>query len=138
MVVQVSQLVGFSFGLGGLRCDDDILLASSRFDLNSDLLWAWSSGSVAVVGGDADGRNWYLCKFSKRCATSWHGCNGASAIGDDGRKTALCGPGRTASSRSSGKRLVDARDLTIERSVMFRTVVPGRTTRSRLTVVRRT
>ena len=127
-----------SFGLGRLRCDDHILLAGSRFDLDGDLLWAWSSGSVGGVGGDADSRNWNLRDFPKRSATRRHGGNSVSAIGDNGRKTTLCWPSRGASCGNRVNRLVDAGNLTIDVSVELRTVVPGRVTRSRLTVVRRT
>jgi hypothetical protein len=127
-----------SFGLGGLRCDHHILLAGSRFDLDGDLLWAWSFGSAASVGGDADSRNWNLCDFPERSATSRHGGNNSSAIGDDGWKTTLCWPSRAASCGNRVNRLIDAGNLTMDVSVKLRIIVPGRVTRSRLTVVRRT
>lgn len=92
MMIPFSQLVDSLFGLGGLRCDNHILLASSRLDLDGDLLWAWSFCSVATIGGEADCRDLYLRDFPKRGATSRHGSNGAGAIGDDGGKTTLCWP----------------------------------------------
>lgn len=54
-----------SFGLGGLRRDDHILLAGSRFDLDGDLFWAGSSSTIAGVGGDADSWNGNLSDFPK-------------------------------------------------------------------------
>jgi hypothetical protein len=127
-----------SFGLGGLRRENHVLLAGSGLDLDGDLLWAWSLSSIAGFRGDADRRNGNLCDFSKRGATGIHGGNGAIAIGDNGRKTALGWPSRAASCGNRDNRLVDAGNLTGNVSVKFRTVVPGRVTRIRLTVVRRT
>ena len=136
MLVRVDQLVDFSLGLGGLGCDDHVLLASSRFDLDGDLLWTWSSGLVTVVGRDADHRNRCLCEFAERAATRSNSSNSASSVGRcDGWKTTLCWPGGAA---GTGSRLVDAGDLTIHRSAMLNVVVPGQVTRGRLTVERRT
>lgn len=108
MLVQVGQLVDFSLGLGGLRCDDRVLLACSRFDLDGDLLWAWGPGLVANVSRDTDDRNWSLRKFAERATGV---CNSASAVGVCNRwKTTLCWP---RSAVGGNSRFVDAGDLTV-------------------------